>query len=269
MSNILEMMNSKKWQFIFKRNALTDIAKQIDFTYEEAIKPRELEIENKITELKDDEQKLLSDFSKLESGEDGDMHPTNDQIDIYNDQADIWHTIFILDGQMVSMKEMQIVYLYKNIEILLKEIIRTAFPGEDKKDLFAWENMKSFFRLKQIDFTSIKEFEYVNQLRIVNNNIKHSSEIGSEIQKKGIKEFKDLQEFNFNSLTEFYNRVKAHIEPFLENVTKNVNSHLFEFSDDRINNIVQNYAQHMDEETLLRLSKVLEVETHNKALKRN
>jgi hypothetical protein len=129
--------------------------------------------------------------------------------------------------------------------------------------------MKSFFRLKQIDFTSIKEFEYVNQLRIVNNNIKHSSEIGSEIQKKGIKEFKDLQEFNFNSLTEFYNRVKAHIEPFLENVTKNVNSHLFEFSDDRINNIVQNYAQHMDEETLLRLSKVLEVETHNKALKRN
>jgi hypothetical protein len=48
-----------------------------------------------------------------------------------------------------------------------------------------------------------------------------------------------------------------------------VNSHLFEFSDDRINNIVQNYAQHMDEETLLRLSKALEVETHNKALKRN
>ncbi|ALO36189.1 hypothetical protein CMT41_16715 [Colwellia sp. MT41] len=256
-------MNSKKWQFIFKKNALTDIAKQIDFTYEEAIKPREIEIEQRIAELRNDEQKLLADFGDLDSDED-DTYPTNDQIDIYNDQADIQHTIFILDGQMVSMKEMQIVYLYKNIEIILKEIIRTAFPGEEKRDLFAWDNMKSFFKLKQIEFTSIKEFEYVNQLRIVNNNIKHSSEIGSEIQKKGIKEFKDLYEFNFNSLTDFYNRVKIHIEPFLDKVAINVNSHLFEFSDERIDSIVKGYAQHMDERTLLRLSKALEAETHNK-----
>ncbi|PKG85593.1 hypothetical protein CXF85_02020 [Colwellia sp. 75C3] len=263
------MINSKKWQFIFKRNALTEIAKQIDFTYEEAIKPREVEIEKKIAELTNDEQKLLADFSDLEPVEGDHMYPTNDQLGIYHDQADIQHTISILDGQMISMKEMQIVYLYKNIEILLKEIIRTAFPGEDKRDLFAWDNMKYFFKLKKIEFTSIKEFEYVNQLRIVNNNIKHSSEIGTEIQKKGINEFKGLCEFNFNSLTEFYNRVKTHIEPFLDNVVVNVNLHLFEFCDERIDNIVKDYAQHMDEETLLRLSKALEAETHNKVFKRN
>lgn len=263
------MINSKKMQLFFKRNALTDIAKQIDFTYEKAIKPREVEIENKIAALKDNQQKLLANFSDLDSDGDDCMYPTNDQIDIYNDQADIHQTISILDGQMVSIKEMQIVYLYKNIEILLKEIIRTAFPGEDKRDLFAWDNMKSFFKLKQIGFISIKEFEYVDQLRIVNNNIKHSSEIGSEIQKKGIKEFKELYEFNFNSLTEFYNRVKNHIEPFLDNVAENVNLHLFEFSDERIDNIVKGYAQHMDERTLLRLSKALEAETHNKAFKRS
>ena len=92
---------------------------------------------NKIVELKNEEGELLVKFSKLELVEADYQYPTSDVIDIYDEQADIQHTISILDGQMLSMKEMQIVYLYKNVEILLKEMISTAFPDANKKDLFA------------------------------------------------------------------------------------------------------------------------------------
>lgn len=256
--------DSKNFRLFIRKASLINFYEKLDFSYEEAIKPREADLEKIIAESHEITSDVMSQIHDLElNGEC--LGAERDEL--FNELHDVYYKAASLEEQLLAIKEMKIVSLYKNIEILLKEMIVTAFPTETKGDLFKWDNMKTLFRLKGINFTKLPEYEFVNQLRLVNNNIKHSSEISSEIKKQGIVEFKVGDELTAKSLDDFYQRIKGHMKPFLKGVADGIYSNLFEFDDSRIEMIAKEYAQVMDDSTLLRLSKAIEKQMEGKVLK--
>lgn len=248
---------SKNFRLFIRKVSLINFSEKLDFSYEEAIKPREKDLEDKISEFHNLESDIMCQIGEL--GDDfEDSSP--EKIDLHSSLGEAYNNAVAFEYQLLAIKEMKIVSLYKNVETLLKEMIVVASPAENKSDLFKWDNMKTFFRLKGINFTNLPGYEFVNQLRLVNNNIKHSSEISSEIHRQGIIEFKNEDELTAANLDDFYNRIKVHIKPFLKSVADGIYSNLFEFDDSRIEMIAKEYAQVMDDSTLLRLSKAIEKE---------
>lgn len=119
---------------------------------------------------------------------------------------------------------MKIIFLFKNVEKNLKKIISTAYniPFDKNSN---WSTLLTILKSKNINYnTTDLPYEEVNQLRIVNNSIKHShNEMSAEMLK--IKEFKRnlLSEetegskrkndfakktVSYEYLKEFYDRVK-------------------------------------------------------------
>lgn len=253
--------DSKNFRLFIRKASLINFSEKLDFTYEEAIKPRERDLEEKISESHNLESDVMCQIGELgDNFEDS----SPEKMELYNSLGEAYNNAMALEDQLLAIKEMKIVSLYKNVEILLKEMIITAFPTESKNDLFKWDSMKTIFRIKGINFTNLPGYEFVNQLRLVNNNIKHSSAIGSEIHKQGIIEFKNDDVMTVKNLDDFYNRIKGHIKPFLKSVTDGIYSNVFEFDDSRIEMIAKEYAQVMDDSTLLRLSQAIQKEMERK-----
>lgn len=80
----------------------------------------------------------------------------------------------LMEKQMVIIAEMSLVFLYKSYEIMLNEIIKSAY-GDDAKELFKWKEQDKFLKGKNIQVTKIDGYKELNQLRIIVNNIKHGT----------------------------------------------------------------------------------------------
>ena len=237
MINKLDKLLSKKFR---NTTNIKSIAQQMDYSYEEAIRPREIELIEGIADFDNRQQLTIDELNDLPSVEyspdDREQIPTDEEITIYNKQSDLHYMQHLLEQQLLSLKEMQIIHLYKNFEILLKEMIVRAFPYTKKRDLFKWDNVKETLKSNEVEFTSLNNYQYLNQLRIANNNIKHSSTITDDV-KSSIREFSDLDEFEYITLDDFYKRVKPKVDLFLSELSESLLDHLYTFSDDRIKNI--------------------------------
>ena len=98
---------------------------------------------------------------------------SQEEMDSFSDYMNLDHTISLLKERLLALMEMQVISLYKDYEIAQKELVSSAYLSVNKRDMYLWENVKAFFNSKGVIFGRITGYDYVNQLRIVNNNIKH------------------------------------------------------------------------------------------------
>jgi len=225
-----------------RMNTLTGIS-SIDFNvFEEAISKLEDDFNNKVTNARSQSQKLqdsLSNYVEENSGV-----PTTEDLETFNKMSEHEYNHYLFSNYAVALAEMKVIYLFKSLEINMKNLIRTAYPNISTKGLYKWDNMVSYFKSIDIEISLITGYLEATELRKVNNCIKHSDLISEEVKK--IREFDSLSEFDSDCLILFYERTKDRIKEFFKELTDLVVKDLFEFDDKRIEAISSKYNNRMD-----------------------
>ena len=105
--------------------------------------------------------------------------------------------------------------------------------------------MKPLLKSKGISFSEVKNYNDINDLRKVNNYIKHSKikEIPDDL--KQIKEFKSIKDLSYVELMQFHQRVKDLRYNFIFDLKGKIYSYLYEFDDNRIENIAVRMMKRM------------------------
>jgi hypothetical protein len=109
-----------------------------------------------------------------------------------------------LDEELIAINEMQIIYSFKQIEISLKQFLLLLDSSLDLKIVQRWDCLKTEFKKHGITLGTAQYYSAVNDLREVNNALKHSYEISENVKKLNITQFSGQDYFTHSSLTEFY-----------------------------------------------------------------
>lgn len=135
------------------------------------------------------------------------------KINLANDFEIIIEEVLLAE-RLKALVEMKIVYVYKNFEIALKYFLINIYPDFKVNSAYKINYLISFLKDQKIDFCKILFYEEIDQLRRVNNSIKHSS-IEQAENLDNIQEFKGKELIDYNDLLQFYKRME------------NVNIHFF------------------------------------------
>jgi len=193
-------------------------------------------------------KEIYSSKEKMNSLNDALIHkndengaPCQEDLEIYDKMGEIHNNLNILEEQLLSVQEMRIIYTFKSIETILKQMIKLSFPELNTREFDKWDKIKSFLNSKSIKFSSISEYENINKIRIVNNNIKHGLEISPDTKSQQIIEFSELDYFDKNSLETFHTRMINCPKTFLKDLANKLEAFLYEFDDNRIEEIAKEY----------------------------
>ena len=118
--------------------------------------------------------------------------------------------------------ELAIVALYKKLEIDTKRAIKIVFPEQSDRDLFKWETLKNFLRGQGIDIENFSKYSEVDELRIINNCIKHSGIVDGNLSKFG--EWKKGE--HVTSLDRHFHRLALAAERYMADLTNALSSKL-------------------------------------------
>jgi hypothetical protein len=203
-------------------NSITNISNNFNANhrnhFDKAIEGIILEMETKI----ESDNKKLDELQKSLSMGAKNTHkyePTIDDLYIRDEQLRLDIEIYISTCYLKALYEMKIIYLYRNIEISMKILIKQIEP-KNRKKCTKWKDIISFFlKSKNIKIYNLEGYRELNDLRIINNFIKHEGEMLT-IKEKKIEEFKDEDELNCLSMKTFYTRVKPKFELFYEELFK-------------------------------------------------
>ncbi len=77
--------------------------------------------------------------------------------------------------------ELAIIALYKKIEIIIKRAIKIVYPQIDQKKLFYFNILKKELKNKNIEIEAFTNYQAMNELRCLNNCIKHSHIVNHEL----------------------------------------------------------------------------------------
>lgn len=169
---------------------------------------------------------------------------TSDLIDkqLYYERK-INQTIAYLD----SLLEMKIIHLFKSVELNIKSINEEAYATRNTTAFHKWENIKAFFINRGIKLHEIVGYMEYQELRKLNNCIKHSSRASADVQR--IIEFKEEYTIGYKKMQIFVNRIKPKVQSFVQELKNEVKKDLFVFSDARLEALVKKYYERMDKET--------------------
>jgi hypothetical protein len=81
--------------------------------------------------------------------------------------------------------ELAIVALYKKVEISSKRAIELALPQVDAKSLFQFKKMKKALASVGIKLNKLPSYQALDELRCLNNAVKHSGKVSAELAKHG------------------------------------------------------------------------------------
>ncbi|MGF1832599.1 hypothetical protein [Photobacterium sanguinicancri] len=121
-----------------------------------------------------------------------------------------------LSQQQLSLLEMKVLYLYKEVEIRLKTIIANQY-NKSTKQLSNLKLICEYFKSKGVILERIEGYRNVDSLRLVANDLKHSIKINKS---RKIPEFTDLTEFTEESLEKFMHIKLYQVEMFLSYVVR-------------------------------------------------
>lgn len=191
--------------------------------------------DEQIKNLKADKNKVLEKYDtilKEEIKEDG----------FPESHYELFQEADFIDSQIVAMNEMKIIYAYKLFEINVKRLLKPFYDVPN--GLYKWENLKGFFKGKGILFSELKGYNELDELRQVNNNLKHSGEVDTDVLR--IKEFTEEGEYDYNELDAFYQRVKQSPFIFLQDLANAINKERYSFDEEKIETIAHDLAKRMD-----------------------
>jgi hypothetical protein len=164
----------------------------------------------------------------------------------YSELSLITSELFSIEDKILSIYEMIIVNDYKEFELVLKRLLKASLDFEEK-NFRSFDNLKPLLKSKEIVFSEIKNYREVNELRKVNNYIKHSTESKIPNELKQIIEFRGVEEITFLNLKEFHNRIKKLRYEFILDLKNKIYSYLYEYNEERINSIAIKMLKRMDE----------------------
>ncbi len=243
-----------------KTREISHLISKFNFWFEVAITPRIGELNDNIEKLTNKVRKIENEIEEFqrsnEENEENESHYEK-YFDIYAELGEKQAEIDLLVMQKLSIEEMKIVCLYKEFEILLKEILAISFQDFDIDKIYKWEQIKTVLNNAGIIIGDIKNHIQINELRVINNNIKHQNIISDQVIKSDIVEFKDKYEFDSESLSKFYSRIKAEPIVFLKYIARKIIDYLFVFNDERIEKIASQYDNRINKETAVKLAKLL------------
>lgn len=176
----------------------------------------------------------------------------NAKIDYSNieDSYDKYAYSNFIESQLFSISEMRIIHLYKIFENKLKFLIRAAY-NVDIKMFYKWENITQFLKTKNIDIKKIQCYNDINELRLINNSLKHSDNLKKDNSVKNIKEIKNSNYIKYQDLLEFYKRVENAPEMFITDIADNFFRDLYVFDEQRLDEIAEKIALRMTKEHAL------------------
>lgn len=172
------------------------------------------------------------------------------------DELDNLTDMLYIGEEILAFEEMKVTYAYKQFEIHVKRLMSATYPTVPTKELYKWDILMSFLRSKGIAPKQLDRFTEVDELRRVNNTIKHSSEIDLEAGR--ITEFIGKSTFTYVDLAAFYERVKHAPSIFLESLAHAIYKDLYHFDDARIERLVVDFVQRMEPDTAAALCEKLQ-----------
>ena len=79
--------------------------------------------------------------------------------------------------------ELSIVALYKKVEISTKKAVKISFPKIDIRALHKIKEMKATLKKVGVNIEGFYAYEFMDETRCINNDIKHSGRVGKELSK--------------------------------------------------------------------------------------
>ena len=140
---------------------------------------------------------------------------------------------------------MKIIYAYKHLEIHLKFILKASYENSNENDFYRWESIVAFLKTKNIKLSEVSDYTEINELRNINNSIKHSRSIINE-KTKNILEFKNKKQIQYSDLLSFYKRIENSTVNFISSLSNFIQKDLCEFDDERIEKIAQRILLRME-----------------------
>jgi hypothetical protein len=154
--------------------------------------------------------------------------------------------IFFLEQEIKALSEMKIVYAYKHFENKLKFLLSATY-GISKNKMYKWEFIIEFLKEKNIDVKKAKYYAEINELRNLNNNLKHSDNIENDSKVLMIKEFKKKTFLQYEDLLRFYKRIENAPSAFINSLSDLIYIDLYVFDENRIDLEADKIALRMSE----------------------
>lgn len=153
--------------------------------------------------------------------------------------------IFSIQERLLSIYEMIIVNDYKEFELILKRLLKASL-NIDEKNFRSFDNVKYLVKSKGIVFAEIKNYNDINDLRKINNYIKHSNLNKIPDKLKQIPEFRKIEQIEYVELMKFHRRIEKLRYNFILDLKHKIYLYLYEYDDERINNIALRMSKVMD-----------------------
>lgn len=205
-------------------------------------------VSNKL--IKDLEKKVVELNSQIDSDEKGAGYMKHMEV-------------YFLDKELYAVSEMKILYGYKHFETHLKWLLKVSYSSEiNERQLFRWENIEDFLTSKKIYPKELSNYAELRDLRNLNNAIKHSLNI-LDNKTMNIREFQNKKDLNYTDLLSFYSRVENSSLNFIQSLSDRIEKDLYEFDNERIENISDKIVSRMDAKTVSKLIQKLEAKKKN------
>lgn len=143
------------------------------------------------------------------------------------------NNISFIEGELLSLYEVKIIYAYKYFEINIKQLIEVGYEDISSSKIYKWEDFKVYFKSKGINLNTLNNYSEMDQLRQANNSFKHSGTKGNK-RLNFITEFNGKNILKYQDLEKFYNRVKEAPKQFIQSLASAISDELYVFDDNRI-----------------------------------
>jgi predicted PurR-regulated permease PerM len=161
-----------------------------------------------------------------------------------------------LEDELFALFEMKIIYAFKHLEINIKQLLSAAYDDKYINRQFKWDTIIQFLNSKEIITKDLNDYDNINQLRNLNNSLKHSNRTIDQTI-KNIQEFQDKEVMSYSELENFYTRIKNSPNIFLTSLISFVFKDLYTFKHERILEISKSFALRMDKNVALEFSEAL------------
>lgn len=162
-----------------------------------------------------------------------------------------------LDEEINALLEVKIIYAFKHLEINLKRLIKAAYNDDSFSKNYKWEYIRQYLSLKKIELRDIDCYSDINQLRELNNSIKHSENYIENVNLKRKVPELNKEKPSSRDLYRFYERVKKSPNTFLESLSCKIHDDLYSFNEEKLNKIAESLSLRMDKNQANQLIEML------------
>lgn len=146
--------------------------------------------------------------------------------------------------KLLSVYEMIIVNDYKEFEIVLKRLLKASLDIEDK-NFRSFKDAKTLLKNKGIKMGSVAHYNEIDDLRKLNNYIKHSISSENLEVLRHIPEFKKAKKITYVALKLFHQRINNLRIEFIQKLKWEIHSYLYDFDENKIRNTALRIVKRM------------------------